>query len=358
MHPTETRFWIMASQWESDGDHKGMGGGNTEGASRLCMRALRFLKGRNNSERDVEAVWREWIRVEVGFVERLRERWHVLGIGKGGSEEIVRVGRGGEKGKQTSEGEEEDDDPEEEADEIALPGAEADESRLKEEVDEQAVSGQEALLNGAIVRVVLDNLLKCTFPAARLPPSRPVLTPHLSTAYSHSIDAYKLVLSILGPLASPLRSPLLTHVYASLRAHILPSTPAYPAALHLLATRHLYDVAYVPPKKQKNGRKREAEEMQAAGGREAEGDPFAIRVEGERLVDAVGKACDEYWTALRTSGARVGKKGKGKEREAGAQEQEMWEQFCAWLEEMAESVEKEDDLVSFISMGLLRWFPR
>lgn len=170
MHPTETRFWIMASQWESDGDHKGMGGGNTEGARRLCMRALRFLKGRNNAERDIEAVWREWIRVEVGFVERLRERWHVLGIGKGGSEEVVRFGGGGDKGKQTSDGEEEDDDPEEEADEIALPGAEADESRLKEEMDEQAVSGQEALLNGAIVRVVLDNLLKCTFPAARLPP--------------------------------------------------------------------------------------------------------------------------------------------------------------------------------------------
>lgn len=164
MHPTETRFWIMASQWESDGDHKGMGGGNTEGARRLCMRALRFLKGRNNNERDLEAVWREWIRVEVAFVERLRERWQVLGIGKGknGGEEIVRV----DKGKAA--GSEDDDDEADEAvfgaDEIALPGEEAEESQLKEEVDQKALSGQEALLDGAIVRVVLDNLVKCTYP--------------------------------------------------------------------------------------------------------------------------------------------------------------------------------------------------
>lgn len=166
MHPTETRYWIMASQWESDGDRKGMGGGNTEGARRLCMRALRFLKGRNNAQADQEAVWREWIRVEVAFVERLRERWHVLGIGKGknGGEEIVRVA---DKGKQTSgsaeeeEGAEEQDDEVEE--EIALPGDEVDDSQLKQEVDQKALSGQEALLDGAIVRVVLDNLLKGMF---------------------------------------------------------------------------------------------------------------------------------------------------------------------------------------------------
>ncbi|KAG0653551.1 U3 snoRNP protein [Rhodotorula mucilaginosa] len=331
MHPTETRYWIMASQWESDGDRKGMGGGNTEGARRLCMRALRFLKGRNNAQADQEAVWREWIRVEVAFVERLRERWHVLGIGKGknGGEEIVRVA---DKGKQPSgseeeEGAEEHDDEVEE--EIALPGDEVDDSQLKQEVDQKALSGQEALLDGAIVRVVLDNLLK---------------------ASSHSIESYNFVLSVLRPLASPLRLALRAHVYASLRANILPSTPSYPAAVHILATRHLYDVAYVPPKK-KNSKKRTADEM-GAGAAGPEQDPFAIQVEGEKLVDAIGKACEEYWTVLKK--LKADKKGKGKERDQAStspQAQQLWERFSGWLEEMAEQTD-EEDLLEYLSANL------
>ena len=71
-----------------------------------------------------------------------------------------------DKGKQASgsedeEGAEEQDDEVEE--EIALPGDEVDDSQLKQEVDQKALSGQEALLDGAIVRVVLDNLLKGKF---------------------------------------------------------------------------------------------------------------------------------------------------------------------------------------------------
>ncbi|GAA5977679.1 hypothetical protein JCM10908_005054 [Rhodotorula pacifica] len=326
MHPTETRFWIMASQWESDGDRKGMGGGNTEGARRLCMRALRFLKGRNNAQKDQYAVWREWIRVEVSFVERLRERWQVLGIGKGknGGEEIVRVA---DKGKQVSEEDEDEVDAADEMDEIALPGDEVEDSQLKQEVDQKALSGQEALLDGAIVRVVLDNLLK---------------------SYAHSIEAYNFVLSVVRPLASPLRLPLLSHVYASLRANVLPSTPSYPDAVHILATRHLYDVAYVPPKK--NSKKRKADEMAPA---EVEQDPFAIQVQGERLVDAIGKACDEYWSVLKKLGGLASKKGKGKEKEAESspQARQLWERFSGWLEEMAEQTE-EEDLLEYLSANL------
>ncbi|GAA5860752.1 hypothetical protein JCM3774_006274 [Rhodotorula dairenensis] len=342
MHPTETRFWIMASQWESDGDRKGMGGGNTEGARRLCMRALRFLKGRNNAERDQHAVWREWIRVEVSFVERLRERWHVLGIGKGG-EEIVRVGGGAtaDKGKQASTDGVDEEDEEQDVDEIALPGDEVEESVLKQEVDQKALSGQEALLDGAIVRVVLDNLLK---------------------SYSHSIESYHFVLSVLRPLASPLRLPLLAHVYASLRANILPSTPSYPAAVHILATRSLYDIAYVPPKQSK---KRKADEIAAV-----EQDPFAVQVRGEKLVDAVGHACGEYWAVLNK--VKADQKGKGKEKghekkkrqelsspspssNSGQQAQQLWERFSGWLEEMADQVQEEEgqeDLLAYLSANL------
>ncbi|BGP50153.1 U3 snoRNP protein [Rhodotorula kratochvilovae] len=323
MHPTHTPYWVMASQWESDGDRKGMGGGNTEGARRLCMRALRFLKGRKGARREdgvdgpEELIWREWIRVEVAFVERLRERWAVLGIGKGESEEVVRV-----KGKGDAAAADEDVD----ADEIQLPGGgDEEDAALKEAIDEKALSGQEALLGGAIVRLVMDNLLK---------------------SYSHSIFAYKLLLSILRPLPSPLRLPLLSHVYASLTANILPSSPSYPAALHLLATRRLYDVPFVAPKKSK---KRTADDAEVA---EPE-DPSSIKVDGEKLVDAVGKACEEYWRVLKGLKA---KKGKGKEREgegvrAQAQAQQMWEQFCGWLEEMAEETEDED-LLAFLSANL------
>ncbi|GAA5938610.1 hypothetical protein JCM3775_002172 [Rhodotorula graminis] len=338
MHPTHTPYWVLASQWESDGDRKGMGGGNTEGARRLCMRALRFLKGRKGARRDdgvdgpEELVWREWIRVEVAFVERLRERWQVLGIGKGATEDIVRVGGTAAAGEDAP-SETVDDVLEGQADEIALPGADEDEdAELKQEIDEKALSGQEALLDGAIVRLVIDNLLK---------------------SYSHSIFAYKLLLSILRPLPSPLRLPLLSHVYASLSANVSPSSPSYPAALHLLATRRLYDVAYAPPSKK--SKKRSADDAEVA---EPE-DPTAIKVSGEKLVDAVGQACDEYWAVLKglgggQGGGRKAAKGKGKEREgddAGARAQQMWEQFCGWLEEVADETDDED-LLAFLSANL------
>ncbi|GAA5914415.1 hypothetical protein JCM8208_002845 [Rhodotorula glutinis] len=337
MHPTHVAYWVLASQWESDGDRKGMGGGNTEGARRLCMRALRFLKGRKGARRDEgvdgpeELVWREWIRVEVAFVERLRERWQVLGIGKGATEDIVRVGGApaaageGEVASETV-----DDVLEGQADEVALPGADDEDVELKKEIDAKALSGQEALLDGAIVRLVIDNLLK---------------------SYEHSIFAYKLLLSILRPLPTPLRLPLLSHVYASLSAHVPSSSASYPAALHLVATRRLYDVAYAPPNKK--SKKRSADEAEVA---EPE-DPNTIKVGGEKLVDAVGKACDEYWGVLKgLGGGRKAAKGKGKEREgegdeAGTRAQHMWEQFCGWLEEVADETDDED-LLAFLSANL------
>ncbi|GAA6025783.1 hypothetical protein JCM10207_002520 [Rhodosporidiobolus poonsookiae] len=318
MHPTHTAYWIMASQWESEGDRKGMGGGNTEAARRLCMRALRFLKGKkragDNDEKECaeELVWREWIRVEVSFVERLRGRMAVLGLGKGLKEEILGVKPRGEEGAE-----------EEEDAGVAVPALEGEEDEdeaMKEQMDQKVLSGQEAILDGAIVRVVIDNLLK---------------------SYSHSIFAYNLLLSVLRPLPSPLRLPLLQHVYTSLSSFISSTSPSYPAALHILASRRLYDVPYVAPKSSK---KRKADDAQVA---EPE-DPAAIKVEGEKLVDAVGKGCEEYWKVLKGLGKKS--KGKGKERE-GIKSQEIWEQFCAWLEELAEETE-DDDLLEFLSANI------
>lgn len=104
-----------------------------------------------------------------------------------------------------------------------------------------------------------------------------------------------------------------------------------------MATRRLYDVAYSPPKKSK---KRSADDAEVA---EPE-DPAYIKVSGEKLVDAVGKACDEYWGVLKGLKGKSKGKGKGKEREGdsdAAKAQQMWEQFCAWLEEMADETEDE-----------------
>lgn len=167
---------------------------------------------------------------------------------------------------------------------------------------------------------------------------------------------------MLRPLASPLRLALLAQVYASLRANILPSTPSYPAAVHILATRHLYDVAYVPPKKKKNSKKRTADEMGAAAAG-LEQDPFAIQVEGEKLVDAIGKGCEEYWTVLKK--LKADKKGKGKERDQAStspQAQQLWERFSGWLEEMAEQTEEQDlvrsDRLPRADLGFVFWQTR
>lgn len=159
MHPTHVAYWLMASRWESDGDEKGMGGGNTEAARRLCMRALRFLKGR---ESDEMLVWKEWVRVECSFAERVKARWALLGIGKGknGMEEITRV-----DGKKTIGAADDDEQADVEVEVPMLEGAAAEEQAMQEQVEKQALTGQEAIIDGAIVRVVIDNCLSCTWHA-------------------------------------------------------------------------------------------------------------------------------------------------------------------------------------------------
>ncbi|ORY76857.1 U3 small nucleolar RNA-associated protein 6-domain-containing protein [Leucosporidium creatinivorum] len=300
MHPTHAAYWLMASRWESDGDEKGMGGGNEEAARRLCMRALRFLKGKEEEEGQI---WKEWIRVECGFAERVRARWAVLGIGKGkgGAEEITRVG---EKSMDV------DGDEDEENAEVELPAFDEDdeEAKIKREVERQAMTGQEAIIDGAIVRVVIDNAL---------------------ASFKHSLASYNLLLSILRPLASSLRTSLLTHVYTSLHAHFPSSSPSYSSALHILATRSLYDLPFSAKHP-----KRPTDEQVAAG---------EVLVEGEKLVDAVGECVEVYWKACK------GRKGKGKSKEKASVK--VWEGFCEWLEGMAEQTE-EENLNLFLTANL------
>lgn len=294
MHPSHAPYWLMASRWESEGDRKGMGGGNTEGARRLCMRALRFLKGAPTEE----DVWREWLRVEVVYVERIKKRWELLGIGKKAeTDERMDV-----------------DDESEQVDVDAVPqtGASKVLDDAAKAVESPAVTGEAAIRDGAVVRLVLDSCLTCAFPVpARAKASE--LTRDC-TAYSHSIHAYTFVITLLRILPSSLRLPLLEHVYTSLAAH----HPSTPAATALLATRPMHDLAY-----------------------DADS-PEPKLLDGEALVDAVGQVVDGFWKACK------GKKGKGKEREKAPVE--VWEAFCEWLEEM-EDKSADENLVSLPFCG-------
>ncbi|SCV73900.1 BQ2448_6330 [Microbotryum intermedium] len=311
MHPTHAPYWLMASRWESEGDERGLGGGNDEAARRLCMRALRFLQGSGESE---HLVWNEWIRVECAFAERLRARWALLGIAKGGrngGEEIVVAGERSSKRRKVADGEAREGDQageEDATEEIELPADEDSEDQedaaLKEMVQKEAASGQEAIIKGAIVRVVLDNYL---------------------TSFKHSLDVYERLLSVLRSLPSPLRLSLLKHAYASMTTQFTPSSPHYPQALHILTTRHLYDVAY----NSKRGKKGPVP------------DAATIQVKGEKLVDAVAAGVDQYWKACK------GKKGKDKETAPLA----VWETFCSWLEEMLDEVD-EDNLHTYLQTNL------
>jgi hypothetical protein len=320
----------MASRWESEGDEKGMGGGNTEGARRLCMRALRFLKkgerksklgGRDVEEQeegqegDEELVWKEWIRLEVAFVEKLKSRQQVLGLGKGkgGEEVIVRV-----NGKRDNEGSDEEEEEEDAGIEVPiLDGEDQQGDPVEEEVDQKVLSGQEAILDGAIVRAVIDNFLK---------------------SYQHSIFSYRYILSILRTLPSTLRIPLLSHVYGTLNSTRLqdPTHPSFASFFHLYSTRHLYDVPYSPPKKSKKRKADEAEVLEPE-------DPEEIKVQGEKLVDAVGKVTTEYWKVLKKAGKKSSSsKHKGKGKEGAEPLQKVWEQFASWLEGIEEETDDED----------------
>ncbi|KAK4700258.1 U3 small nucleolar RNA-associated protein 6, partial [Phenoliferia sp. Uapishka_3] len=292
MHPTHVQYWLMASRWEADGDRKGMGGGNTEGARRICMRALRFLKG----ARGEEEVWGEWVRVEVGYVERVRRRWEVLGIGKGvevGKEEKEPVGM-----EVDEEGEKEDagvDLKEIEGKEGQHASAVLDQAAKA--VENTAVSGQEAIREGAVVRLVLDSCL---------------------TSYNHSLASYEFLITLLRSLPSSLRLPLLSHIYSSLSTH----HPTNATATTLLCTRYMHDFPYDSNKK---------EDSQQTG------------LEGEELVDCVGRCVEEFWKACK------GKKGKGKEREKVSTE--VWESFCGWLEEVEEE-STDENLTVFLTTTL------
>lgn len=95
-------------------------------------------------------MWREYVRMEMGFVEGMRRRWGVLGIRVGGGGEGVGGERGNGKGK-GEEGEEMDVDGEEK-DEMVVEA-----EKGVEDEDEEGEEARRAIMNGQIIKQVISS---------------------------------------------------------------------------------------------------------------------------------------------------------------------------------------------------------
>ncbi|MBW0525426.1 hypothetical protein O181_065141 [Austropuccinia psidii MF-1] len=204
-HPSHSDFWTMASRFEADGDETGKGGGNVDGARKLLLRGLRFFKGNASIP-----LWLEWIRIELNFIETIETRQKVLGL----------VNSNPHADSDTNDHKKtkviEDDllmQATMELDDI-LPNTQDTTNGLSQEISSNALKGRDALLSGALVKVVLTNSFKAV--------------PDLSI--------FSAVLPLLHTFNSSIRPLLLDLVYQQL-TELHPNSPP---ALVLAATRRLF----------------------------------------------------------------------------------------------------------------------
>ena len=136
--PTSPIYWIKAVNWEAQQ-------GDPSAARKLVMRALRFVGAKE------KALWMEWIKLEMRFADNLRKRWEVLGLQNDAAI------KGKEKAAELA--------PEAV---VELPLLEGEPTQdvdglLKDAVGdvEAAVveNEQQPIMDGAIVKVVLDNAI-------------------------------------------------------------------------------------------------------------------------------------------------------------------------------------------------------
>jgi hypothetical protein len=91
-------------------------------------------------------MWREYVKMELGFVESMRRRWEVLGI---------KVGEGDAKGKQKEEAQPDAEGIDPSPDVTA---GEGDTMDVEEEnVDETGFEARKQIMEGAIVKSVITN---------------------------------------------------------------------------------------------------------------------------------------------------------------------------------------------------------
>ncbi|KAI0044537.1 hypothetical protein FA95DRAFT_1496860 [Auriscalpium vulgare] len=168
LHPNTPALYVLAAAHELD--HL-----SPSTARTLLQRGIR-LNGES------VAMWREYVKMELGFVESLRRRWDLLGIELDG------------KGKGTS--------PPPPLDDAVDDEVEGDAARIE-------------IMNGAIVKSVITSAAKA------LPKIE------LFTALQHLISTY--------PSPEPLRAALLAHLHDELAAAL----PRDPEAVTLRATHAL-----------------------------------------------------------------------------------------------------------------------
>ena len=140
MHPNVPSLYVLAASHELD--HL-----SPSAARTLLQRGLRL-------NADSVEMWREYVRMELGFVESLRRRWSVLGIDTKGKGKDTNMG--------TSKSVEAEDPWKEIGDGEALPSGSADPMDVdSEEVGEDEAARRE-IMNGAIVRSVISSAVKGT----------------------------------------------------------------------------------------------------------------------------------------------------------------------------------------------------
>ncbi|KAH9892817.1 U3 small nucleolar RNA-associated protein 6-domain-containing protein [Cubamyces lactineus] len=194
LHPNVPALYVLAASHELE--HL-----SPSAARALLQRGLRL-------NADSVEMWREYVRMELNFVESLRRRWSVLGIDvKGKGKESVKqksISRNGgtDGGEESNLGGHHNED----ADGMDVDG--------EEELGEDEAARKQ-ILEGAIVKAVISNAVKA------LP----------------KIELFRSLHEMISAYPSPpsLREPLLDHLHA----HLLETLPSLPAAIKLHATRYL-----------------------------------------------------------------------------------------------------------------------
>ncbi|KAG6375433.1 U3 small nucleolar RNA-associated protein 6-domain-containing protein [Boletus reticuloceps] len=235
LHPHVPSFYILAASHE-------LAHMSPSAARSLLQRGLRL-----NS--DSVDMWREYIRMELGFIEGMRRRWNVLGINTKDERTEAEKGLGI------------DIDMNDIAEPVVIDEQRErppDEVIAAEKGGDEGEAARKAIMDGAIVKSALSSAAKA-LPTAKL-----------------FLELETLIRNY--PCQLRLRTTLLDHVYSLLQE----SLPDDPRAVQMYATRRLREVSL--PKQD--------------GKDFSEEDRFA---DGEKLIDALQSANEQLTTAVRAS---------------------------------------------------------
>ncbi|TFK25525.1 U3 snoRNP protein [Coprinopsis marcescibilis] len=192
MHPNNPTFYILAASHELDNL-------SPSGARALLQRGIRVNP-------DSVDLWKEYVKMELGFIEGLRRRWEVLGL---------KATNTTQKGKQKASDQDIDlENGGDQADDIVMGPAPG----IKGEEDGDSVEGAESrrqIMDGAIVKSVIQSAAKA------LP----------------KVDLFVSLETVISEYPSPpaLQHSLLEYVYDTLGRTL----PRDPKSMEVRANRHL-----------------------------------------------------------------------------------------------------------------------